>query len=178
VKIRAIDVTEKEKVLESAEPAASYPTLLQVEQDGDCRFLEPVTARMAVVQEFDHIRVQGEVGTTISLSCSRCLTEYRTPLSSHFTIFYTAGADDVPVDELELAADDLISVTYSGDEIDFTPEIAEQVLLGIPYKPLCREECLGLCPCCGTDLNQAPCSCGGNVTMSAFSALKDFKVHT
>jgi uncharacterized protein len=70
----------------------------------------------------------------------------------------------------------LIATTYSGDEIDLTHEIEEQVAMDIPFKPLCGEECKGLCPVCGTDLNAADCGCSKEPVNLKFSALKDFKV--
>ena len=82
----------------------------------------------------------------------------------------------VEEEEIELSEQDLVSATYSGDEIDLTHELEEQVAMEIPLKPLCGEGCKGLCPVCGTDLNQAACSCQREQINLKFSALKDFKV--
>jgi uncharacterized protein len=97
-------------------------------------------------------------------------------LSSSFTIFYIKAASTQPEDEVELDEQDLISATYSGDEIDFADEVAEQILLEIPYKPLCFEECNGLCASCGTDLNNSDCSCSSKAVSMAFSSLQELKV--
>jgi uncharacterized protein len=93
-----------------------------------------------------------------------------------FSIFYIRSDDAQPEDEVELAEEDLVSVTFSGDEIDFTDEIAEQILLGLPYKALCSDDCKGLCFTCGADLNASECSCSQNSTSMVFSPLKGFKV--
>lgn len=176
MKIRVADITEKPRSLETADEAAVYPSLLQAQEAGECRFLSPVAVALTAVREYDHIRVQGNVASKVMLSCSRCLSEFTADLSSAFTVFYTKGAVEQPEDEVELGEQDLISATYTGDEIDFTDEVAEQVLLELPYKPLCSEECKGLCTTCGADLNNSDCSCSGNAVSMAFSSLKGLKV--
>ena len=62
--------------------------------------------------------------------------------------------------------------TYAGKEIDLTPAIREQILLQIPSSPLCREDCLGLCPKCGKDLNEGDCGCDRTVIDPRWAALK------
>ena len=176
MKIRVADITDKVKFINTVEDITLYPTLLQAQEAGECHFLLPLTVSLSVVREFDHIRVHGSVGTTVSLSCSRCLREYTTEVSSNFTIFYIKAASTQPEDEVELDEQDLISATYTGDEIDFADEVAEQILLEIPYKPLCSEECNGLCASCGTDLNISDCSCSRTAVSMAFSSLQELKV--
>ena len=76
---------------------------------------------------------------------------------------------------VELSDEELISASYSGDEIVVDSEIAEQVMLEIPYKPLCSESCRGLCPQCGADLNAGECGCdrgGINLKMAALKKIK------
>lgn len=176
MKIRVADITKNPKTLEAADDYILYPSLVAAKESGECEFLAPVTTSLTVVREFDHIRVNGVIGTIVKLSCSRCLAEYTADIESRFTIFYTRSAESQPEDEVELGEQDLISVTYAGDEIDFADEIAEQVLLEIPYKPLCAEECKGLCFSCGTDLNNAVCSCSDNAVSMTFSSLKELKM--
>ncbi|MRR10305.1 DUF177 domain-containing protein, partial [bacterium] len=61
--------------------------------------------------------------------------------------------------ERELSADDLAAIEYRKGEIDLWPELREAVLLALPLKPLCREDCRGICPACGRDLNEGSCGC-------------------
>jgi uncharacterized protein len=75
-----------------------------------------------------------------------------------------------------LTDEDLVSATYEGDEIDFTMEISEQILTEIPFKPLCNEECRGLCPDCGSDLNETGCGCKDASFSIKFGALKNLNV--
>ncbi len=176
MKIRVSDITEKEKNLSGEEQLSLYPTLLQVQSSGECEFLSPVGFSLSIAREYDHIRVNGSVNTEVRLSCSRCLGEFSTPITSLFTIFYTRSEEDIPEDEVELGETDLVSASYNGDEIDFADEIAAQILLGLPYKPLCTDDCKGLCVTCGTDLNVTACSCSENDVSLVFSPLKGFKV--
>jgi uncharacterized protein len=175
LKIRVEDIKDAAKVLTGTEPIDDYPSLAAMQEAAECRFTSPLQLHLTVTREYDMIRVHGEVATRLRLGCSRCLNEYEMAIASPFTIFYTR-ATDLPLDEeVELAEEDLVSATYQGDEIDLTPEIAEQVLLEIPFKPLCREECRGLCAVCGADLNVTECGCDRRDTSLTFSALKDFK---
>jgi uncharacterized protein len=59
-----------------------------------------------------------------------------------------------------------------GGHIDLEPVVRDEVGLALPLVPLCREDCLGLCPTCGTDLNTAPCSGHADEIESPFSALR------
>lgn len=176
MKIRVADINEKPKTLAEVEAFSRFPSLVEAQEAGECEFRAPLTMELTVVREYDHIRVHGSVATRVGLTCSRCLAEYEGDVVSKFTIFYTKSVEAQPEDEVELGEEDLISVSYCGDEIDFSAEIAEQVLLEIPYKPLCMEDCLGLCPICGVDRNTVPCSCSENKASMAFSSLKGLSV--
>lgn len=176
MKIRVADITEKPKTIEAVDAFSRYPVLVKAQESGECKFSSPISIALSIGREYDHIRLHGVISTSVKLTCSRCLVEYPADIASRFTIFYTRSVESQPEDEVELGEEDLISVSYSGDEIDFTDEIAEQVLLEIPYKPLCSEECKGLCFSCGTDLNNAVCSCGNNTVSMTFSPLQGLKV--
>ncbi|NIO05105.1 MAG: DUF177 domain-containing protein, partial [Proteobacteria bacterium] len=76
----------------------------------------------------------------------------------------------------ELESSDLKAGFFSGDEVDLSGLIREQILLGIPYKALCHEECKGLCSQCGINLNEGNCGCERKVGDSAFKVLKDLQI--
>jgi uncharacterized protein len=97
-------------------------------------------------------------------------------IDSPFTIFYMRAAGLTLDEDVELAEEDLISAAYEGYEIDFTAEIAEQILLAIPFKPLCKEDCRGLCPSCGAELNETECACSKNQVNLKFTALQNLKI--
>ena len=165
-------------MLESTEAVTAYPVLARMQADGECVFTGPVSAAVTVEREYDHLKAEGRVQVPAQFTCGRCLAEYQTVIDSSFRIICRRESERVPVpdDETELSDEDLISVSYTGDEIDFTHEIEEQVAMEIPLKPLCADGCRGLCTECGADLNTEPCSCSREPVSLAFSALKNFKV--
>ncbi len=176
MKIRIDDIKEKPLVLSAEEEVAGYPVLSRMQEEGECAFLSPVGLQVTATREYDLFRVSGSVGVAVRMACSRCLVEFAADLRSAFTIYFSRessrGADE---DEVELAEQDLVTATFSGDEIDLLDEMQEQVVMEIPFKPLCREECQGLCSRCGADLNQGDCGCERAVAGLSFSALQDFK---
>jgi uncharacterized protein len=176
LKIRIEELKDKAKEISSQEPILLYETLHALSESGECSFPEPLSVHLNIVREFDHIRVTGRVETSIILGCSRCLSSFKKELDSPFTIFYMKDEGLGQDEDVELSDEDLITATYDSGEIDFTDEISQQVLLSIPIKPLCSEECMGLCPQCGIDLNDSQCSCNKNNKNIHFNALKEFKV--
>jgi uncharacterized protein len=178
MKIYVERIQDKPFSLQAEEPVESFPVLSRMQDEGECIFNGPVRSDITAAREFDHIRVSGRVSADITLVCARCLTNYPAVIDSRFTIYFRKGLpqDVVEEEETELMEQDLVSASYSGDEIDLVHETEEQVAMEIPLKPLCSEECRGLCPGCGTDLNHASCSCPSGQASFKFSALKDFKV--
>jgi uncharacterized protein len=66
--------------------------------------------------------------------------------------------------------------TYEGKEIDLSPAVREQILLSVPASPLCGEECKGLCPSCGKDLNEGECGCDRTAVDPRWAALKGIQL--
>ncbi len=167
-------------ILHIDEPVGTFPLLADMQNDKSCCITGTIQGDMTVAREYDTIRVTGRITAPLALSCSRCLADFTSFVDTSFTIIFrkeaaiTASVDDE--DGVELGEMDLLSSAYSGDEIDLTHEIEEQIAMEIPLKPLCNEECKGLCHECGTDLNTSGCSCGREPVSLTFSALKDFKV--
>lgn len=160
------------------EPVDTFPLLAGMQDDKNCCISGKIQGDIAVTREYDNIRVTGRVTAPLALSCSRCLADFTSFVDTSFTIIFRKEAATISLaeDELELGEMDLLSSTYSGDEIDLTHEIEEQVAMEIPLKPLCDDDCRGLCHECGMDLNTSSCSCSKESAGLTFSALKDFKV--
>lgn len=177
MKIAVDHILDTPLVLNFAEPVETFQLLAEMQEEQCCRFNGPVSGEITLVREYDHFRANGRVTATAAFTCSRCLIDYETQLVSNFTVFFRKDVSDpADEDEIELGEQDLISASYSGNEIDLTHEIEEQVAMEIPLKPLCSDSCKGLCQRCGTDLNRSQCSCGNEPVSLKFSALKDFKV--
>lgn len=177
MKIKVDDIKLAPVNLSAEESVDDYPALLDLIGSGECDFVAPIAIELTAMQEYDHIRVDGSVATKVRLRCSRCIEEYEADISSTFTLFYNKTSG-VPLDaEQELQDADFLTVSYEGDYIDFTAEIEEQLVMEVPYKPLCSDECVGLCSKCGANLNNGDCGCGREEPSFKFSALKNFKVN-
>ena len=101
---------------------------------------------------------QGELHGQGRGTCARCAEEYPFRVEVPFAFVLTPrAAGDLA--ECELSADDLSLSFYDGKEIDVTPLVHEQAILALPTRPLCSENCRGLCTCCGANLNAGPCAC-------------------
>lgn len=139
---------------------------------------EKVTAGLRVERAGEFIRVHGELTTILKLECSRCLAEYdfavNVPVDS--TLVPASRFDEV--DSKELSGEDMDLRTYEGEEFNVDDIISENIVLMLPIKPLCREDCKGLCPNCGADRNTETCTCAKIPVDDRFSALKKIKFDT
>ena len=177
VKIAVDHILDKPLLLNFEEPVEKFQLLAEMQNGQDCYFTGLIRGEVSVVREFDHLRLNGSVTAPVVFSCSRCLVDYDSLIESNFTIFFRKDVGQYcDQEEIELGEQDLISSYYSGDEIDLTHEIEEQVAMEMPLKPLCNHSCKGLCQVCGIDLNLSQCSCSDETISLKFSALKDFKV--
>lgn len=180
MRIRTEQIKEAGRHYTFSEPASAFPVLDEMEKAGECRFYSSVAVELTAAKEMDCYRITGSLLVPVGLCCSRCLADFEQTLSSRFTFFFHESRYNEQPDEeeLELAEQDLVSVTFQGDEIDLLPEIGEQAALSIPLKPLCSDLCKGLCPVCGADNNKEACNCGQSLEFSKFSALRNFKVNS
>jgi len=176
--VRLEDIREKTAEISAELPGAVFPLLSEMVRSGEVILTSPVCVEITAAHEFDHVRVSGRVDAGIRMACSRCCAEYDDRLGSTFELFYTKaqGAEVAQDEEVELSETDLVSVTYRGDEIDLIPAVDEQVIMELPLKPLCSEQCRGLCSTCGADLNVADCGCHRDAPSLTFGALKDLKI--
>ena len=116
-------------------------------------------------------RLEGELG----LVCGRCLEPFTAPVETAFDLLLApAPQGERPTDE-ELSAQELDVDFYRGETVDLEAIIREQIILMVPLKPLCREDCLGLCPTCGANLNRESCSCQAAKSDSPFAQLAKLK---
>jgi len=122
--------------------------------------LGPVACRGRLSAVEDGILIQGELRYEQTLACDRCLEPVTLPVDERFDLLAVSPAEESDVaQELELEQSDLDVVTIARDEIDTDPLVVEQVRLNVPMKPLCSEQCRGLCPRCGANLNEGACGC-------------------
>lgn len=105
-----------------------------------------------VVNNGQTLEVQGLIRGWAKYSCSRCLDEFTAKIEVPFTEnFIETDGDLAPED------DDI--TRFQGDEIDLTEMVREGIILAEPIQPLCSDNCRGLCPQCGVNLNKQSCAC-------------------
>ena len=120
---------------------------------------EPVDLKFKVQKDKDRFRLIGRIITALELPCSRCVEPFRLPIDSTFDIRYLPQTEMAAEGEREVEEDDLSDAFYRDEQIDLAQLMEEQFYLALPMKPLCRDDCKGLCPNCGTNLNDATCDC-------------------
>ena len=114
------------------------------------------------------IQFDAEVHTEVHMTCSQCMRDVLLPL--HITVRQRFAPEQNPDGDPAETEDDV--VRFNGYRIDLQETVAEEVRLAIPMKVLCREDCKGLCPSCGKDLNEGPCGCRHEETDPRWDALK------
>jgi DUF177 domain-containing protein len=180
VKLRVDDIKEQGLELEYSEPPESFPALEDLQQRGEVRFRETVSVTGRVRRMADLIEVEGTVQAQATMPCSRCLEPVAIPLTSRFAVTFSKDtpvvADEDTDQEVELSAEEMGLIPFSGDEIDLRDAIQEQVIMSLPLQPLCRSDCRGLCPHCGVDLNRETCQCRPQVFNNRFAKLEKLKI--
>ena len=126
-------------------------------------FVDPVSVDLSLTGSGSSVIAEGTVTGRLRLRCVRCLElfdhEINAPFRETYTRLTTEGLDE--------------EILYSGDNINLEPEVLKVIILSLPMKPVCREDCRGLCPHCGCNLNISRCGCTGEDTDPRFDALRD-----
>jgi uncharacterized protein len=124
-------------------------------------------ADLELYADGEHVFATGTFKGNLHVACSRCVGDATLEIDDRLRVTFVPKAEmPVPTDEPaseedgpQIAEDDLDVFPYEDDWVDLEPLFREEFVLAIPYAPLCREDCKGLCPQCGTDLNSGTCTC-------------------
>jgi uncharacterized protein len=134
-------------------------TALDTSED-EFDIVQPIALQLEVQKVgADRFRLVGRATTTLEVPCSRCAEPFRIPIDVPFDLSYLPQAENQGEGEREVQEEDLSTSYYRGATIDLGGLLREQFYLALPMKPLCSEECKGLCPQCGTNLNRGSCDC-------------------
>jgi uncharacterized protein len=126
------------------------------------RQVGPLTWSATAERVGEEIRIAGNLTGTMESSCSRCLEPARNEIQKSFDLFFRERDEELfDEDEVELTEEDTRTAFFTGTQLAIGDVLREQVLLALPMKALCRVDCKGLCPVCGTNRNQNTCSCSG-----------------
>ena len=146
-------------------------------KDGECPdfTLNRVDVDCLITKTSDNVFITGSFSALIDICCSRCLEDTKISIGSDFA-YTLIPAKTETREDLELRPEELEVSYYQGDFFDLKPIICEQIILQIPIKVLCSEECKGLCQQCGVNLNTSSCNCHSNSVDSRMAVLKNFIV--
>ena len=168
-----VKVSEIETDL-TVEGATESSRLQTMEGDGDVIFQTPARYVLFVRKSEEIVSVKGRVGCTITLTCSKCLEEFSFPVEARLDIELAPRGLMPSASELELTGADLDTLYYEDDEIDLDPFVYEELMLNVPIKPVCRDDCKGLCGVCGENRNYNECRCSGESHTLLGEKLKSF----
>jgi len=144
--------------------------------DEDYKIVEPVRLAFDIHRDKQTFRLDGRVQTTLELSCGRCLEPFRWTVDEPFELTYEPRR--VYSGEREIEDADFSSAFYENDQIDLEQLIRERFEMSLPMKPICRVDCQGLCPMCGTNLNRGTCGCKRDWDDPRFAALKKLRAES
>jgi uncharacterized protein len=120
----------------------------------------PLTGAASLIRTADGILVSASLETTVQLNCCRCLEPFSIPIrleigeEFHPTVDIRTGAV-LPVSDTEEDA----TTIDENHILDLTEVVRQALFLAMPMNPLCSRDCAGLCPLCGSNLNQEQCQC-------------------
>ena len=129
---------------------------------------DPGHIEVSLMNSGDGIVAMGTVSVTFRTECSKCLEPFDLDVTANVEALYLAEeqTDAIGVDE--------DWEPLSGESVDLAPAIRSALQLALPFAPLHDEECAGICPVCGCDLNKESCDCSADEdTPHPFAALKD-----
>jgi uncharacterized protein len=153
-----------------------YPAQALAFDHPDASLTAPVRTEFTLIHKDRELLIRGTVGTEFRYKCSRCLKECSKPLFARFDLGYIPNPEDTkPEEEISLKYAEMEIGYYDGIRFDVDLMVLEQIELLLPMRFVCREDCRGLCPSCGADLNERACGCTEQPADSRMAALLEFK---
>ncbi len=151
--IRISTIPEEGATIEGDEPAES----LELENDRFITVLTPIRYHFSLQVASGELVVSGRLTVDLRLQCARCAE------------FFSTTVDDSSF----LRAYEL---KPGVEEVDVTPDLRDGIILNIPHYPLCKPDCLGLCPRCGQNLNQKRCTCADTPVPGPWEGLNKLRL--
>lgn len=123
-------------------------------------FKEPLHWQADITNTGGALLVTGTVEGVATGTCARCLDAVDVVLTGEIEGYYLTSPEEAAPEDLE---DDEFDYLPADKAIDMAPLIESALLLELPSVLLCRDDCKGICPRCGADLNEGPCACETSV---------------
>ncbi len=148
--------------------------LLGIIKEPDLTFPHGFEGTIKLVKKGENIIVTGHLLAIAGRACSRCTELFEQKLDISFRSVFTHKK--ITEKDIELKAEDLDFNLFHGDLFDVGQVINEQISLNLPLKPLCNDDCLGLCVRCGKNLNTGICGCKDESVDVRFEKLKNLQL--
>ena len=137
----------------------------------EAQFLEDIHGHLQLSRRLEDVYVKGSFSASVEVECRCCVESFATSILGEIEVQFCPTDAATPSDPLQA---DTGERYYLGDTIDLSEEVRQSLILEIPNWPLCSEECKGLCPQCGENLNLVDCGCQiSEESSSPFAALAD-----
>ena len=176
MKIPVEQITQSPKEVKFSERIEKLNSLFAKEKYRDFQFPPMLDGTLVYYRLGQELFFHGAFGGKFEGYCSRCLTDYSFKVEKEFDLVLVPSPSRSERRIEELKREELGLSYYSTDMIELAPLIEEQVLLALPTRPLCREDCQGLCGGCGANLNNEECACNpiaaSDSRMAIFRTLK------
>jgi uncharacterized protein len=141
--------------------------------DNRVHLAQPATVSGRVTQSKSQIIVKGQIGALVQVECDRCLRFVEVPVETRFSLEYVTPQTYEANPAAELKEDEMGLSVFDGEALDIDDLVGEQIMLSLPSRVLCKENCKGLCPVCGEDRNLADCACESTEIDPRWRALKE-----
>jgi uncharacterized protein len=174
MKIPIRDILAVATEIAYVEPVEELNTTLKAGPSADYEFAGPLDVAVSFYRAELDLFFDGSFRGPAIATCGRCLDRFPFTVAQDFSVVLTP--ETRLTGEIELGAAELTESFYSGTEVDLTRLVYEQVLLALPTRPLCDEQCRGLCPHCGVNRNASECSCAHQVGDPRLAVLRTLKI--
>ena len=173
MRIATEDIKSTLTEIDFVEEARGLNQLLRQDGEADYQLSAPLRIHLTHLRSGDDLLFSGAIDGDVVGQCGRCLEEYPLSLTREFSVVLTPRP---PLGrEMELSYDELSASFYSGETIDVSALVHEQMLLAFPLPPVCREDCKGLCPQCGVNRNVETCKCRSEWTDPRLARLSSLR---
>lgn len=140
----------------------------RLDATGVVEMLEPAGSRT--------IRVCGTIATKMQSTCARCLELVEIDLEEEMRLLYFSMSADADVQKHEVAGDQVDMGFYEEPGPELVDVLQEQVMLLLPMRSVCKDECKGICEQCGINRNEEKCDCVSILSDSRWDVLRKFKL--
>ena len=152
----------------------NYHLMIEPDEMGINKSLlsESVECNFELTRNNTKVHLKGSLTFVLHLECARCYENFTLKKTELVEAYFIKRDKTLYSENEELSPEDILTELYDDDMINLVPVFYDTIILSIPMKPLCKEDCKGLCPICGANLNYEQCNCKKEITDPRWEPLK------